>query len=354
MNYFNDTFLKACNNEETQYIPVWLMRQAGRYQKEYRELRKKYSIKDIYKNPELAYKITKLPVEQFNVDAAIIFSDLLTPLEPMGFEFDYKEKEGPVFQNPVKNKNDIEKIKDLDPDKDLEFTAQTLTILKKELNVPCIGFVGAPFTLASYIIEGASSKNFVKTKSIMYNYPELWHKIMSKLVKNIAKYAVFQVKSGAMAIQIFDSWIACLDNYDFKNFVLNYTFEMIDIIKKNVKIPVIYFGLNSNHILKKIAKSKVDVLSVDWRNDLLKTINKFKNHAIQGNLDPVALFANEKLLITKIKNIINEVMKSDKEGNGFIFNLGHGILPNTSVENVKKLVSFVHEYSKNFKKITTN
>lgn len=343
MSTFNDTFLKACRKEKTAYTPVWFMRQAGRYQKEYMAIKEKYSIIDICKIPEVCAEVTFLPINQFELDAAIVFSDILIPLEGMGISFEYKKGYGPLIHNPIKTVRDVQNLKPITPEKDLHFTGTALGILKKGLNIPCLGFVGAPFTLASYMIEGGPSKNYEKMKAFMYNESKSWHQLMDKLATEMAVYLNYQVESGAMAVQIFDSWVGALDYDDYKEYVFPHMVKMVKLVKASTDVPVILFGVNSSHLLGLLKDTGADVVGIDWKTNLARAWKRLDYEvAVQGNLDPTALFADWSVIEEKTKKILDSV----KGQTGHIFNLGHGILPGTPVENVKRLAQFVHSYSK--------
>ncbi len=342
MTPFNDTFLKACRKEEVSHTPVWFMRQAGRYQATYRETKKKYSIIDICKIPEVCAEVTFTPVNQFALDAAIVFSDIMIPLEPMGINFEYVSGVGPVIHNPIATKADIDRLKIIDPALDLKYTGDALGILKKGLNIPCLGFVGAPFTLASYMIEGGPSKSYAKLKALMYNQPENWHLLMDKLTIAMTDYLLFQAESGAAALQIFDSWVGILSVQDYREYVAPHTEKMIQMLKEKTDAPIILFGTNTAHLLQDFKKSNPDVLGIDWKTDI-NTAWKDLDYqvAVQGNLDPTLLFAEWPLIEKRTKAILDSV-----DGrNGHIFNLGHGILPGTPEENVKQLADFVRAYT---------
>lgn len=338
MTAFNDRFLKACRQEETDRPPVWFMRQAGRYQEKYRAIRKKHTLVEICKIPEVCAEVTLLPIEQFCFDAAIVFSDIMIPLEPMGIDFEYKEGVGPVINNPIKNKKDVENLKDLDFGKDLLYTGESLGILRKALNVPCLGFVGAPFTLASYMLEGGPSKSYIKMKSFMYQETEAWDMLMDKLAKNMAQYLLFQVESGAMAVQIFDSWVGILNREDYCEYVLPHMQKMVEEIKSATNVPVVMFGTNSSHLLQDMKTTGADVIGIDWKTDMPSAWKELNYEvAVQGNLDPTLLFADWELIETRAKKLLDSMPNRP----GFIFNLGHGILPKTPEENVRKLVNLV-------------
>jgi uroporphyrinogen decarboxylase len=338
MTAFNDRFLKACRQEETDRAPVWFMRQAGRYQDKYRAIRKKHSLVEICKIPEVCAEVTLLPIEQFGFDAAIVFSDIMIPLEPMGIDFEYKPGVGPVIHNPIESKKDVEKLKDLDFGKDLLYTGESLGILRKELNVPCLGFVGAPFTLASYMLEGGPSKSYIKMKSFMYRETEAWHLLMDKLARNMAQYLLFQVESGAMSVQIFDSWVGILSQADYREFVFPHMQKMVEEIKSATNVPVVMFGTNSSHLLQDMKATGADVIGIDWKTDMPAAWEELNYEvAVQGNLDPTLLFADWELIETRAKKLLDSMPNRP----GFIFNLGHGILPKTPQENVKRLVELV-------------
>ena len=341
---FNSTFLDAINLKQTPHTPVWLMRQAGRYQAAYRKIKEKYSIIDISTIPELCAEVTLLPIKQFRLDSAIVFSDILIPLKPMGISFEYKAGYGPLIHNPVKDIKDVEQLKPVHPEQDLKFTGDALRILEQELDVPCIGFVGAPFTLASYLIEGGPSKSYIKLKSFMYNQTPAWNALMDKLAVDMANYLNFQIESGAAVVQIFDSWIGILDKADYLTFVYPHMQKMMAILKeKNPDTPVILFGVNTAHLLSPFKTLQPAVIGIDWKTDLMHAWQQLgmQEVAVQGNLDPTVLFASQELFKEKAKAILDSVNNQP----GYIFNLGHGILPGTPEDNVKCLVDFVHEYS---------
>ena len=335
-------FLKACRREPTEYTPVWLMRQAGRYLKEYRALRKKYSFLEMCKNSELAAQVTLQPIEKFGLDAAIIFSDILIPLEPMGVEFEFAKGEGPVFHHPLRQMKEVEKLRIIEPEEDTSFLMEAIRIVRKELEgkIPLIGFSGAPFTLASYIIEGGHSKNYILTKNLMYQDRPTWDALMEKLSEMLIRYLNAQIRSGVQAVQIFDSWVGCLSPDDYREYVLPYSKKVIDGIGENV--PIIQFATSHSTLLELMKGAGGDVIGVDWRVDIGEAWGRIGyDVAIQGNLDPVVLLAPVDLIEKEVKRILDGV----KGRPGHIFNLGHGILPNTPAENVAALVDMVHEYS---------
>ena len=336
-------FLLACHGKETSYTPVWLMRQAGRYMEEYRKIRSKTSFLTMCKTPDLAAEVTLQPIEKLGVDAAIIFADILLPLEGMGIDLEFAPAGGPVIRNPVKNRSDILKLRTIEPLEDVPFVLEAIKIVRKELEgkIPLIGFSGAPFTLASYIIEGGHSRNYIDTKSLMYQDPSSWHQLMEILDQVIISYLNSQIEAGAQVVQIFDSWVGCLGPKDYKEFVLPHSREVIRQIKKGV--PVIHFALNSAPMLELIKEAGGDVIGVDWRINLNDAWQKLGyDTAIQGNLDPVSLFAPP----DKIELRVKEILESAGGRAGHIFNLGHGILPQTPVENAIALVEAVHRLSK--------
>ncbi len=336
-------FLMACQRKPTPYTPIWLMRQAGRYMKEYRALRKKYSFLEMCKNPELAAEVTLQPIERLRVDAAIIFADILLPLEPMGIHLEFAKDEGPVFREPIREMKQIEKLRIIEAEEDLPFLTDAIRIVRRELDgkIPLIGFSGAPFTLASYIIEGGHSKNYILTKGMMYQDPVAWDRLMEKLSEVLIRYLNAQIRAGTQAIQLFDSWVGCLSPTDYERYVLPYSRRVMDGVDRGV--PLIHFATISSTLLEGMKRVGGDVIGVDWRVDLGEAWSRIGyDVAIQGNLDPVILLSSVDLIEREVKRIL----ESAGGRPGHIFNLGHGILPNTPVENVVALVEMVHEYSK--------
>lgn len=335
----NTEFIKCLRREPTSYTPIWLMRQAGRYQSEYREIRKKVGFLELCKTPDLAAEVTVLAVQQLGVDAAIIFADILLPLEAMGLGLRFSEGDGPVFDNPIKTVADVEALPDINADEDLSYVMKAIDSTCRELEgkVPLIGFAGAPFTLASYAIEGAGSRNYEKTKTLMYNQPQVWALLMHKLSDMTAHYLDCQIKAGASAVQIFDSWAGALSPRDYERFVLPHMQDLMHYLKG--RAPIIYFGTMTSGILDLMAKTDADVIGVDWRTNLdsaWKIIGGDK--AVQGNLDPLVLLAER----DEIEKQASAILKQAASRPGHVFNLGHGILPSTPVDNVKFLVEFVH------------
>ncbi|MEW6376549.1 MAG: uroporphyrinogen decarboxylase [Thermodesulfobacteriota bacterium] len=335
-------FLMACRRQPTRYTPIWLMRQAGRYMKEYRALRKKFSFLEMCKNPELAAKVTLLPIEQLKLDAAIIFSDILIPLEPMGIGLEFAKREGPVIHHPIRKLKEVDGLRIIEPEEDIPFLMEAIRIVRRELEgeVPLIGFSGAPFTLASYIIEGGHSKDYILTKGLMYQTPLAWERLMEKVSEVLIRYLNAQIRSGVQALQLFDSWVGCMSPSDYEKYVLPYSKKVIDGVDRSV--PLIHFATSSSTLLERMKQAGGDVIGVDWRVDLREAWSRLGyDVAIQGNLDPVILLSSTEQIEKEVKRILERA-----EGRpGHIFNLGHGILPNTPVDNVVALVNMVHEYS---------
>jgi uroporphyrinogen decarboxylase len=340
----NDTFLKACRGENVDYTPVWLMRQAGRYLPEYQAIRASVDFLTLCKTPELAAEVTLQPVDILKVDAAILFSDILIPVESMGMRLEFSDKEGPILSEPIRGKSAVEKIIIPDIEEDLPFILETIRILRKELEnkVPLIGFSGAPFTLATYMIEGGTSKNFLNTKKMMFQHSGVFDYLMEKLTITVISYLSAQIKAGVQAIQIFDTWAGTLTPVDYKKFVLPYVKRTVSDLKKE-GVPIIYFVNDCAGILKEVKKLDADVIGIDWRIDISDAIKKLgKKTVIQGNLDPCALFLPKESLEERVKDILWK----GENAKGHIFNLGHGILPQTPVENVIAMVEAVHYYGR--------
>ncbi|HTP11121.1 MAG TPA: uroporphyrinogen decarboxylase [Anaerolineae bacterium] len=339
----NDRFLKACRREQVDCTPVWFMRQAGRYMAEYRAIRAKHTLLEICAQPELAAEVTLQPVHALGVDAAILFADILLPLMPMGIHLEFAKGEGPVIHNPIGSRADVETLRVIDPCEELAHVLEAVKLVRRELDgkTPLIGFAGAPFTLASYIIEGGSSRNFIKTKQLMYRDSQVWHALMSKLAQVIATYLVAQIEAGAQAVQLFDSWVGVLSPTDYREFVLPHSQVILQTVKAS-GVPAIHFGTDTATLLPLLTEAGGDVIGLDWRIDLdrgWETIGF--DRAVQGNLDPVALFAPRDELERRVRRILDQAAKRP----GHIFNLGHGILQETPVENVKAVVEMVHEFS---------
>jgi len=342
----NSAFVKACKALPASHTPVWFMRQAGRYMAEYRAIRKHHSLVDICKTPALAAQVTIEAAEILGVDAAIIFADLLLPLEVMGLDFHFEAGEGPIIEKPLRDDKDIAALR-TDRASDLDYVSESVAQVVKHFGqkLPVIGFCGAPFTLASYMIEGGGSRNYVETKKIMYRHPGAWDQLMSKLVDVLAHYAAEQAHKGADALQIFDSWVGCLGVEDYQQYVLPRTTELVQRLKAT-GVPIIYFGTETTSLLPYMKRTGAEVIGVDWRLPLDEGWDAVGNQgAVQGNLDPVLLFADWPTLKTRAEDVLRHAAGRP----GHIFNLGHGILPNTPVENVINLRKFVHEFSAKFK-----
>jgi len=337
-----DRFLRACRRESVDCTPVWFMRQAGRYMSEYRDLRAKHSILELCKTPELAARVTLQPIDRFPLDAAIIFADILLPLEAMGLQLEFAEGEGPVIHNPVRDRAGVDRLKMIDGD-ELQYVAEAVAVARRMLNgrVPLIGFAGAPFTLASYAIEGGSSRNYVLTKQMMYREPEAWHRLMDKLARVVVGYLRRQIKAGAQAIQVFDSWVGCLSAGDYAEYVMPHVQLIFDGLKHE-GMPMIHFGTGTTAILGAMRKAGGTVMGVDWRvplDDAWATVGH--DIAVQGNLDPVALFGPPH----EIERRVEDILRRAGGRLGHIFNLGHGILPQTPVDHVAATVEMVHKLS---------
>src|SRR5712671_6916403 len=342
----NSLFVRAAKAQPTERTPVWFMRQAGRYMPEHRTIRKKYSLIEICKNPKIAAHVTIEAAEILNVDAAIIFADLLLPLEVMGLPFHFAAGEGPKIERPIRTAKDVAVLR-TDRAADLGYVSEAVKLVCKHFGdkLPVIGFCGAPFTLASYMIEGGGSRNYLFTKQMMYSAPAAWNELMKKLVAVTAEYSAEQVRAGADAIQIFDSWVGCLSVEDYRLHVLPHATDLVKRLQKT-GVPVIYFGTDSATLLASMQETGAEVIGLDWRIPLDAGWQSlgFKG-AVQGNLDPVLLFADWK----EIKSRAQGILWRAGGRPGHIFNLGHGILPETPVENVKALCDFIRERSAEFK-----
>jgi uroporphyrinogen decarboxylase len=337
----NSRFLDACRRRPTDVRPVWFMRQAGRYLKQYREIRQHHGLLEICKRPDLAAQVTLQPVEILDVDAAIIFADLLLPVEPMGLKLRFAAGEGPVIDNPVRTSNDIDSLSISNTD-DLGYVGETIQKVVAALagRVPVIGFVGAPFTMASYMIEGGPSRNYIKTKQMMYHDETLWRRLMGKLVDVLGAFAVLQVSAGARIIQVFDSWVGALGPDDYVRFVAPYSRALLERIRA-ASVPVIHFGTGAAGFFRELHAAGGDVMGVDWRINIDQAwMDISYRSAVQGNLDPAVLFAP----LPELRMRVHELLKRTGSRPGHIFNLGHGILPETPVENVKACVEIVREF----------
>lgn len=333
-------FLAACYRKPTEHTPAWYMRQAGRCFPEYRKLKETYDILTLCRTPELAAQVTMMPVNTFKVDAAILFADIMLPLIGMGVDLAIVEAIGPVIANPIKNLADIKKLRPLEPDADLDYLKQTIAILRDKLGdkTPLIGFSGCPFTLASYLIEGKPSRNFLKTKQLMYNQPEAWGTLMQLLTNSVIAYLKMQLTSKVQALQLFDSWVGALSRDDFVQYVLPYSSQIFAALTDS-GIPRIHFATDTAGFLEEFASVECEVIGVDWRIPLDTAWKRIgPNKAIQGNLDPAILLADFDL----VKKRVDTIFESLPQRNGFIFNLGHGVLPDTPVETLVKLTDYVH------------
>ena len=346
MSLKNDLFIRACKREKTERTPIWVMRQAGRYLPEYRKVREKADFLTMCKTPELAMEVTVQPVDIIGVDAAIIFSDILVVPEAMGMDLDMIESRGPVFHDPIRGISDLNRLKNIDPEHDLKYVMDAIKLTKQELNdrVPLIGFCGSPWTLLCYMVEGSGSKNYSYVKSMIYNEPELAHSILDKIADASSAYLNEQIKSGVNAVQIFDTWGGNLSQADFKEFSFRYIKQIISKLDRNTE-PVIVFSKGVHHNLDLLSASGADVLGLDWTMNIGEVrIQIGDKVALQGNLDPTILYAKPEIIKSKAKDILDSYGK----GNGHIFNLGHGILPDVPPENLKTLVDFIKEESKNY------
>jgi uroporphyrinogen decarboxylase len=336
-------FLRACRGLSVDATPVWLMRQAGRYMAEYRAIRANYGMLEVIRTPDLAAEVTLQPIDAFELDAAIIFADILPPLIGMGLQLEFIKGAGPVIHNPITNTADIDKLSTPTAEETLEPTLAAIRLVVGELSprdIPLIGFAGAPFTLASYAIEGGSSKNFAKTKTLMFSQPQAWEKLMEKLVAVQADYLLQQAKAGAQVLQVFDSWVGlALSKADYLEYVKPYNTKLFDLLGA-AKVPVINFSNGAFGYIDEVAACGGDVIGVDWRMPLGAYWKKFGyERPIMGNLDPIALLAPWEQLRRKTDQVLQQAVDQP----GHIFNLGHGILPSTPVENVRRLVEYVHE-----------
>ncbi len=333
-------FLKACRREKTSYTPIWIMRQAGRFLREYRELRENVSFLELCHTPQLAAEATLMAVDRLGVDAAIIFSDILLISEPLGVGLSFDAGEGPRIHRPVRTRQDVENLKEVDPAA-LGYVYEAVRITRRALkpDVPLIGFCGAPFTVASYLIEGGSSRHFRQTKTLMYRDPAAWHALLEKLCRGLASYLNEQIAAGAQAVQLFDSWVGCLSEADYRAFVLPAMKWLLHAITPGT--PIIYFGTDTTVLLEAMREAGPDVLGLDWRVDLAATWGRIGHDlAVQGNLDPVVLFATP----SEIQRRTRAVLDSVRGRPGHVFNLGHGVLPETPVDHVHALIDAVHEY----------
>jgi uroporphyrinogen decarboxylase len=340
----NDRVLRALLKEPVDMTPVWMMRQAGRYLPEYQAVRSKLTFLELCKTPELAAEVTIQPVDILGVDAAILFSDILIPLEAMGLTLEFHEKIGPVFPAPVRDRQAVDRLIIPDPDEHLHFVMETIRILRRELaeKVPLIGFAGAPFTLATYLIEGGSSKFFFETKKMMFADPELYSSLMDKITECTSVYLKAQAAAGAQALQIFDSWAGVLAPGDFERYALPYVKRIIADLKEATDVPIIYFANNGATLLDLSKTSGADVLGLDWRVDIAKAVEQIgPDISVQGNLDPSALLLPEK----QLRERVAKLLAGAGNARGHICNLGHGIHQFTPPAQAKIFIDAVHELS---------
>jgi uroporphyrinogen decarboxylase len=335
-------FLRACRRESTAFTPIWLMRQAGRYQPEYRALRERFGFIEMCKNPQVAAEVTLLPVAQLGVDAAIIFADILLILEPLGIGFHFSKDDGPRIEKPIRNAADIDHVaSQIDPEESLGYVLQAIRNTRSGLpaNVPLIGFAGAPFTLASYVIEGGGSRDYMHTKALMWSDPGAWNALMEKLTHALVAYLNAQVKAGAQALQLFDSWVGCLSPSDYTQYVQPHMKKLFAALDKSV--PVIHFGTGNPALYPLMKAAGGDVIGVDFRCELEATWDALGEIPLMGNLDPYSLLAP----LPELQKRAQHVLDGARKRPGHIFNLGHGIFPQASVDKVRALVDFVHQQS---------
>ena len=343
----NDRFLRACRREPVDATPVWFMRQAGRYMADYRALRKRFSLLEICARPDLAVAVTLQPVDMIEVDAAILFSDLLLPFTPLGLEFDFVKGEGPSIARPIRSVADVDSLKDFEPREALAHVLETIVLLRRELQgrVPLIGFGGAPFTLAAYAIEGGPSTTYTQTKAFMYAQPDAWHRLCAKLSDTIVNFLLAQAESGVQALQIFDSWAGALGRNDYREFAMPHTKRIFERLRF-AGVPLIHFGVGASAILTDLAEAGGDVIGVDWRQPLDEAWTRIgHDRAIQGNLDPVMLLGPMDRLLDGARDVLQRAGGR----HGHVFNLGHGIHPPTPIEHVQELARFVHSESPLFR-----
>jgi uroporphyrinogen decarboxylase len=336
----NDTFLKACRGEKTDYTPIWMMRQAGRYLPEYQKVRGGVTFLELCKSPELCVEVTLQPIDILGMDAAILFSDILILMEAMGAPLEFHEGAGPVFPNTIRSRADLDTLHVPDPEEATGFVLETIRLLRRELKVPLIGFAGAPFTCATYLIEGGSSKVFWETKKMMFTNPALFHDLMDRITESSILYLQAQARAGAQALQLFDSWAGILAPIDFASFAMPYVKKIIASLQQ-FDIPIIYFANNGATLLDQSAASGADVIGLDWRINIGDAIKVVGRKAVQGNLDPFALLLPKDELRARIGRLLEDA----KDAHGHIFNLGHGIHQFTPPEQAKIAVEAVHELS---------
>ncbi len=338
----NSIFLQACSKQHVDRLPVWYMRQAGRYDPEYRKIKEKYSLLEICLQPELAAEVTLMPVRKLGVDAAILYSDIMNPVASLGIDFDIVKNIGPVVHTPIRSRSDIEQLRAIDVQADLPHILETIRICKRELHVPLITFAGGPFTIASYLIEGQPSRNYRLTKQMMYSEPQMWNSLMHKLGDMVITYLKSHIEAGAQAVQCFDSWVGALSIHDFHTYVLPTITRIFDELA-HTDVPTIYFpGVSSGELLPSLQHIRADVIGIDWRTPIGEARRRLGGRfAIQGNLDPYVMTAPWSEIEQQAKRIIDQGIEQP----GYIFNLGHGLFPEASLEKLKQLTDFVHTYS---------
>jgi uroporphyrinogen decarboxylase len=348
MTLKNDTFIRALLKQPVSYTPVWMMRQAGRYLPEYRQVREQAgSFLNLCTNPELACEVTLQPLRRFAFDAAILFSDILTIPDAMGLGLYFTEGEGPKFKQPIRTAADIEKLPIPDPEQELRYVMDAVRLIRKNLagSVPLIGFSGSPWTLATYMVEGSSSKNFQRVKGLMFEQPNLMHTLLNKLALSVASYLNAQIAAGAQAVMLFDTWGGVLSTEDYRDFSLAYAKQVRSLLNTHVdgqQIPTILFSKGGGQWLEAMTETGYDALGLDWQTDIANARARVGDKvALQGNLDPVALYASPDVIQEKVKTILQRY----GQGSGHVFNLGHGILPDINPEHVKAMVDAVHHYS---------
>jgi len=338
MEGVNDLILRAARGEPTPRPPVWFMRQAGRYQKSYQEIRKRYTLPEIVRHPEVAAEVTLLPVRELGVDAAILFADITTPLYGLGVDLDLVEGKGPVIHRPIRDREGVEALRPLVPEEAVPFVLEAIHLLKKELKVPLIGFAGAPFTLASYLVEGGPSRHFLEVKAFMYREEALWHRLMEKLTEAMARYLEAQARAGADLLQVFDSWVGALGPADYRRYVKPHMKRLFQALRP-LGVPVIHFGVGTMGLLQEMREAGGDVMGLDHHTPLPWARDVLGNTPVQGNLDPAVLFAPKEV----IRREVGRILEENAGRAGHIFNLGHGILPKTPHDHVAYVVELVKE-----------
>lgn len=348
---YDDTFLRACRREPTEYTPVWMMRQAGRYLPEYRAIREKHGFLEMCRTPELAVEVSMQPVDLVGVDAAIMFSDILVSFPGMGLELEFAKGEGPVIHNPIRTAADVDRLRVADPHEHTGFVMETIKILRRELEhkVPLIGFAGAPFTLASYAIEGHGTRDYENCKALMWSDPEAWDRLLEKFADTTVAYLCAQIDAGAQVVQLFDSWVGYVAPRDYERFVLPHSKRVIDEVTAygatavEGGVPVIHFANGATSMIDLVQRAGGDVLGVDWRMDMAKAVDLIdERFAIQGNIDPVALFAPD----DELERMVADIVEKFGTRPGHVFNLGHGIHKTTDPEKARAMIRFVHEHSR--------